>query len=1124
NDAVLTPSGDLFVVGATLPSDPANKSLMGLVSNAGGGSFTWVRSYQEIGRESFARIVRSPMPENPSFPYYIVGGQFDANGGPIWDDIILINMDESGNINWKKRYPSTSDDEFARDLEVLPNGDLILAGNLGAQGVILQADNTGVLTGGLTPDGLSFSYADVAPVSGGGYYAVGGIFPSFTAHLMKYDQNLITLWDATISDLTSITNVWEEPASGKIYVTGTGVFNGLSRGVVMRFTDTGSGATLDWVRFPEDGETFYSGGRTTFLPPNQMAFTDGRISGTAGIGQLDAFLQVTDLLLTSCMTMDDGIDLTPVTLTYNAPSLPAIELITLPPAADETGTLLAWQEEIVCSDPCQADFIIIPVDNCGHYQVDNTSTGAAPLSYSWCNGSVSEDLDVILPCGPHTFCLTVTDAAGCTSSYTETITVTDNIAPIAICQPGFGVVLDANCEYLVTPAIIDGGSSDNCQIQSLSVSPAILSGCGVFPVTLTVTDWCGNTSTCMTSIQTIEDVPPVIVCPPAVTVTASHASPCSAVVNGLSWISATDNCGTPFVNYTVTGATSNFGQNDASGLTYNEGVSTVTYTATDDCGNTASCSIDVTVGCMDTCFCGTFSDMVIRFERGPGTPLMCGAPPVTLSCPPAGYSYTLTGKFECQGSGCPPNAPFQAQIEEPTGMITTISGQMANPYFGIPISNVLLQQSGVYTITLTGQCGTQTCSCVIRFIIDPPCQDICPCTQQDIQDFSQAVNQGFASVLSTHSCKACFTPIALSECETVEWYLNNTGGTPIGTSMGGNSFCYQFPGSGTYTVIMVATRKKADGTNCETFVKSQQVNITCLIWDECSASVFDNPSFGEGAVEGDLDAGGRSSGWKKMKPAQPKTEADKREGSFDGWAINLTGNLEASGILTSIEPVCIEKDSGLITVRIAVSDSGVQVAKKAPDRPCDKLEIRLFRGDNFDLDITNCNEMDCYTLASIPLSGIDTGWHELQIPYDLRRWLALDECGGSQNVLFRPAIYVSNALMSNQGGEDTWSYAQLDNFCFGGMIVAVDDPQSVPDFRIFPNPNTGNFTVELAEAAQHGLSFQVIGLAGEMLLTTKAIAGTITQNIDASHLSNGMYLLRIVSEGRVLAVKKFVKQ
>jgi Secretion system C-terminal sorting domain len=546
------------------------------------------------------------------------------------------------------------------------------------------------------------------------------------------------------------------------------------------------------------------------------------------------------------------------------------------------------------------------------------------------------------------------------------------------------------------------------------------------------------------------------------------------------------------------------------------------YTATDDCGNTSTCAFEVIVSCKDTCYCGTFTDMTIRFERGPGIPVMCGAPPVMISCPPPGYTYTLSGKFECQGTGCP-DAPLDAQLEQPDGTILSLGSHVANPYFGIPVSNILLQQFGVYTMILTGHCGTQTCTCIIKFIVDPPCTDPCPCSGSEITMVGQAVQTAFPVTLFTKSCKACFSPPPLSDCVTMEWYING-GANPVAVTTGGQSFCYTFPGSGTYTVTHQTYLRKTDGSICAGFNYQQQITITCQDWDECVNSVFDNPSFGEGAVEGDLDAGGSSSGWKKMKPAQPKTEADKRMGSFDGWAISLSGNLESSGILTSIEPICMQKDSGLITVRIAVNDSGVQVAKKAPDRPCDRLEMRLFRGDDFELDITNCNEVDCYTLASIPLSDLDTGWHELQIPYDLRRWLAQDECGAAESVLFRPAVYVTNALMDNQGGEDTWSYAQLDNFCFGGQLVAVTEPSQAGKLRIYPNPNDGKFTVELTKAAEHGQTFQVIGLTGDVLLTAKAITGTTIQTVDASQLSQGIYLLQMVSDGQVLSVNKFVKQ
>jgi hypothetical protein len=60
----------------------------------------------------------------------------------------------------------------------------------------------------------------------------GRTFPSFTAHLIKYNANLLEIWNATISGLTSVSQVWRIIIS-VIYVVGTGVFNGVSRGVVL---------------------------------------------------------------------------------------------------------------------------------------------------------------------------------------------------------------------------------------------------------------------------------------------------------------------------------------------------------------------------------------------------------------------------------------------------------------------------------------------------------------------------------------------------------------------------------------------------------------------------------------------------------------------------------------------------------------------------------------------------------------------------------------------------------------------------------------------------------------------------------------------------------------------------
>jgi hypothetical protein len=59
---------------------------------------------------------------------------------------------------------------------------------------------------------------------------------------------------------------------------------------------------------------------------------------------------------------------------------------------------------------------------------------------------------------------------------------------------------------------------------------------------------------------------------------------------------ASDNCiGTLTITYQITGATTRSGTgNDASGV-FNVGISTITWTVTDTCGNTSTCTTTVTV-------------------------------------------------------------------------------------------------------------------------------------------------------------------------------------------------------------------------------------------------------------------------------------------------------------------------------------------------------------------------------------------------------------------------------------------------------------------------------------------------------------------------------------------------
>ncbi|PWA04819.1 hypothetical protein DB891_17400, partial [Flavobacterium laiguense] len=176
---------------------------------------------------------------------------------------------------------------------------------------------------------------------------------------------------------------------------------------------------------------------------------------------------------------------------------------------------------------------------------------------------------------------TATDDCGNTASCSRTIVVQDITPPVITCVaqttpincPGTPVftpptATDA-CDPTPTITFVDATTPGNCP-GNYSVTR-----------TWTATDDCGNTASCSRTIQVRDVTPPVITCP---TVTSPISCPATPSFGAAT---ATDTCDpTPtitFADVTTPGSCpSNYSV-------------TRTWTATDDCGNTASCSRTIVV-------------------------------------------------------------------------------------------------------------------------------------------------------------------------------------------------------------------------------------------------------------------------------------------------------------------------------------------------------------------------------------------------------------------------------------------------------------------------------------------------------------------------------------------------
>ncbi len=136
-------------------------------------------------------------------------------------------------------------------------------------------------------------------------------------------------------------------------------------------------------------------------------------------------------------------------------------------------------------------------------QIDNFSTDNCSIA-TYTIDITSFDCSHI---GENMVTLTVVDAYGNESQATAIVTVKDNMPPMAVAVDPFTVQLDEfGNAIFITVEDIDNGSTDNCSIKSITVDKDTFTceDLGKNTVTLTVTDFSGNSSKA-TTVITVED-------------------------------------------------------------------------------------------------------------------------------------------------------------------------------------------------------------------------------------------------------------------------------------------------------------------------------------------------------------------------------------------------------------------------------------------------------------------------------------------------------------------------------------------------------------------------------------------------------------------------------------------
>ena len=235
-------------------------------------------------------------------------------------------------------------------------------------------------------------------------------------------------------------------------------------------------------------------------------------------------------------------------------------------------------------------------------ECSNTNNGKINLAIAggvegydllWSNGLTNDTIivgldtminlpDTLTQLSVGTYAYTLTDNNGCTVLDSVILNNSDILPPTVLLQQGTIVLNDSGEAELADFSLVDAGTFDNCELGEIQFSTGAFTcdDIGIQTYDVVVFDTNGNSSSGEASIVVLEMTPPVIDCSGSAVVTSS----CGTV--DYPTPSATDNCDVPTVAL-INGL--------ASGSLFPVGVTNVTYSATDECGNSSSCSFEVTV-------------------------------------------------------------------------------------------------------------------------------------------------------------------------------------------------------------------------------------------------------------------------------------------------------------------------------------------------------------------------------------------------------------------------------------------------------------------------------------------------------------------------------------------------
>lgn len=367
-------------------------------------------------------------------------------------------------------------------------------------------------------------------------------------------------------------------------------------------------------------------------------------------------------------------------------------------------------------------------------------------------------------------------------------------------------------------------------------------------------------------------------------------------------------------------------------------------------------------------------------------------------------------------------------------------------------------------------------------------QSFCPAETDPCKNM--AINASFS--VSTSGLTGTFTDLSTIGSGTIfswDWDFGD-GNTANFSSPTNPMHTYANPGS--YLVCLIVTAGTAGMICRDTFCMDVKVEPHP---QECPDNLVLNGTFTAGLTAGNLGFGGNVNNWSTIfnTPQVVTHDSCAEAGAIQMWGDQVVG--EGIGQSMTFQA----------GVTYQVTFCGMWIPSVQ-----DSVRIRFRASVNPLTNYFNCTSGVCDEIFLSPVQS--TTW----ATYTSALWTP------TQNYNYLN-VTIWNNFAINDGAYVSW--ARVDDICIRrvGIATAVEEAGETLSAKVFPNPTTGDVTVEFREELTSDALLSVTDLMGRRLQQIPLNAGQVRQSLSLRDYPAGVYLVQVLGRDSVLYTSKVVR-